>query len=74
MLRNCLWCGILYRVRDPGDSRRASLKLLLSMPGRYVQRARDPGDSRRASLKQEAEKLATVTRIPVIPAIRAGPH
>ena len=24
MLRNCLWCGILYRVRDPGDSRRAS--------------------------------------------------
>ena len=27
MLRICLWCGILYRVRrDPGDSRRASLK------------------------------------------------
>ena len=26
VLRNCLWCGIGYRVRDPGDSRRASLK------------------------------------------------
>ena len=26
VLRNCLWCGILYRVRDPGDSRRAPLK------------------------------------------------
>ena len=26
VLRNVLWCGILYRGRDPGDSRRASLK------------------------------------------------
>ena len=26
VLRNCLWCDILYRVRDPGASRRASLK------------------------------------------------
>ena len=51
MLRNCLWCGILYRVRDPGDSRRASLKRLKGRHSIQGAQPSDPGDSRRASLK-----------------------
>ena len=51
VLLNCLWCGILYRVRDPGDSRRASLKLVPLVPMGDPGDSRDPGASRRASLK-----------------------
>ena len=67
MLRNCLGCGTLYRVRDPGASRRASLK-----QAHYRCRIKgiltgDPGDSRRASLKHRRRVEAQLLRRGVIP-------
>ena len=77
VLRNCLWCGILYRVRDPGASRRASLKptgantVNANSP---VVPCGDPGASRRASLKRVAGHVIEDPLQAVIPALRAGPH
>ena len=43
---------VWHRVRDPGASRRASLKHELTTAGRRRCQKRDPGDLRRASLKR----------------------
>ena len=72
VLRNCLWCGIGYRVRDPGDSRRASLKLVLLVPMGDPGDSRDPDDSRRASLKRVRNRARLLLPEGLIPAFAPG--